>query len=225
MALEHEEGFVPVIDGKVWYYGGDQAWFGTSLRRCSACGTVAAANIMAYRWLYGRGAGHRGYSREGFLRHMNRLYEFVKPIRLPFVSEDAPVLRGFAWSFGVWPLGRFVRGVIRYGRARGEKLRPMRFDRTGGTGETFICKALLRDVPVALLLGNTRELKGIEVRRPDGSAFVQESFSRHWVVVTAIRSDADGAKIKVSTWGGSAWLDLSKCFRTVFLSSEMCCFL
>lgn len=219
-ALKREARFVPVMEGAARYYGGDQAWFGTPVRRYSACGTVAAANIAAYQGLFEKSS----YSREEYRRHMEEVCRFVSPLRIPFVREDAAPFHGFGWSFGVWPAGRFIRGMVRYARSRGRNWRPVLYRRRREAAGVFIERALKADVPVALLIGNAAGLRDIRVEYPDGTSYLQKTFSRHWVVITAMKREAGRTWIKVSTWGGVAWLPLEACFHTAFLSSRMCCF-
>ena len=66
------------------YYGGDQAWFDTENGRAGGCGTVAAANILAYFGVFfgdsqrfskdARPSGDRCYERGAFTAHMHEVY-------------------------------------------------------------------------------------------------------------------------------------------------------
>lgn len=227
--LKYEKNFVPIQEGDRLYYGGDQAWFSTALRRHSACGTVAAANILAYDKLYKPGANLPAgkdscMPKASFLELMNQVYRYVSPLRVPLLPEDTPPYRGFGWSAGVWPAGRLMRGFKRLGRSRGLRWRAVPYQRGRGTAADFIRQAVEQDCPVALLIGTGTALKNIPVVYPWGASFVQTDFSKHWVVVTALEQREDGIYIKVSTWGGFAWLPLSACFQTGIIKSRMCYF-
>lgn len=229
LALEYEENFVLVQEGDTFYYGGDQAWYSTTVRRSSACGTVAATNIAVYEGLYrtfkieGELSEHP-ISLEQFLSCMNEMYSYIRPFKIPFLSEDTPPFKGFGWSLGVWPAGRLIRGMKRFAKAAGIFLTSVSYRKNREAAENFIETALKRNCPVALLLGTVVGLKNIPVRYPNGSAFTQPDFSRHWVTVTAMKCREYSIYIKVSTWGGYAWLPLADCFHTTFIKSRMCYF-
>lgn len=229
LALKYEENFVPIQDGTSLYYGGDQAWYTTRIRRHSACGTVAATNIAIYEGLYrffkagGEFPGQHDKLKQ-FLLCMNEMYNYINPLRIPFLSEDTPPFKGFGWSFGVWPAGRLIRGMKRFAKTAGIFLVSVTYRKNREAAEHFIETALLKNCPVALLIGTAMGLKDVSVYYPNGSSFIQSDFTRHWVTVTALERRKDGIYIKVSTWGGYAWLPLAGCFRTTLIKSRMCYF-
>lgn len=91
--------FVPIVGtGNVIYYGGDQSWFDTNVGRQSGCGTVAAANTVAYlaiknpslRALYS-GSKLDIITKDDFTIHMNQVYKFVGPLKMPFLISRQEV--------------------------------------------------------------------------------------------------------------------------------------
>ena len=215
-ALAGEKDFLRITgDGQVWY-GGDQEWFDFTVGKYGGCGTVAAANLTAYlalhverlRELYEPG----DLRKDHFCAHMNQLYEWVKPWKVPFVKKDRPVWRTFGWTFGVWPMGRLIRGVERYANMRGLRLAGKKIGSRRPMEELveFIRESLERDCPVAMLIGRNPRYEREAVTRPDGSGWRQTHFSMHWVVVTELTKRGEAVKVKVTTWGGYAWLDLEQ---------------
>ena len=55
--------------------------------------------------------------------------------------------------------------------------------------------------------GSKKRKKGTQ---PNGAYWTQTTFSFHWVVITELKTDeiAGTSTVKVSTWGGYAYLDL-----------------
>lgn len=214
-ALTAGEHFLQITgEGCVWY-GGDQAWFGFTVGKYGGCGTVAAANITAYL-----ACAHEQFAalyapenleKDGYCTHMNTLYEWVRPWKLPFVDRNCPAWRGFGWTLGVWPMARLMRGVERYARTRGVRIRGRKISSRRSMGELteFIRESLRRDCPVAMLIGRKPRYEREQVTRPDGVCWLQTHFSMHWIAVTELTETGKRVKVKVTTWGGSAWLDLN----------------
>lgn len=218
VSLKKENTFLRIVHGNEVYYGGDQDWFDTTVAKYSGCGTVAAADITAY--LAGRQRGLQGLChvsgdisairKEDFLTHMCELYAWVKPWKVPFVSEKHPPWRGFGWGLGVWPPCRFACGVKRFARSRGIRLESVKISSSRSMTDLtgFIRDSLERDCPVAMLIGRRPRYERQLVERPDGFKWMQTHFSMHWVVITMLTKQAGKVIVKVSTWGGYSWLDL-----------------
>lgn len=213
-SLKRESDFLRITqDSQVWY-GGDQAWFDFTVGQYGGCGTVAAANMTAY--LAGAYAqlhglyGQPDLQRESFLKHMNILYEWVRPWKVPFVNRNKKPWRSFGWTVGLWPTVRFARGVERFAHSRGICLRGRRINSRSSLEETaeFIRESLERDCPVAMLIGVRPRYEREQVQRPDGVRWQQTHFSMHWVVITMLTKQEETFMVKVSTWGGYSWLDL-----------------
>lgn len=196
------------------YYGGDQAWFGFTVGQYGGCGTVAAANITAYLAI--RHTVLQNLYRESrldqacFLKHMNILYEWVRPWKIPFIPKNHPMWKGFGWTFGVWPMGKFMRGIKRFARECGVELKLSNISARRPLEEltAFIRESLGRDCPVAMLIGRKPRYERETVTRPDGSCWIQPRFSLHWVVIMELAERDNRAMVKVMTWGGYSWLDL-----------------
>lgn len=213
-ALKAESDFLRIVqDNQVWY-GGDQAWFDFTVGQYGGCGTVAAANITAYlaamhpelRRLYGQ----PDWQKAGFLAHMNTLYQWVRPWKMPFVSRNRKPWKSFGWTAGLWPPMRFVRGVERFAQSRGIKMTGRRMSSRHSLEELaeFIGESLERDCPVAMLIGRRPRYEKELVQRPDGVRWQQTHFSMHWVVITMLTKKEETFMVKVSTWGGYSWLNL-----------------
>lgn len=213
-ALAGEQDFLRITgEGQVWY-GGDQEWFGFTVGKYGGCGTVAAANITAYLALHFEGLRKlykpENLEKDSFCIHMNQIYEWVRPWKVPFVNRNRPVWRNFGWTLGVWPMGRLIRGVERYAKMHGLRLK----GKKTGSGRPmeelvgFIRESLERDCPVAMLIGRNPRYEQEMVTRPDGYGWRQTQFSMHWVVVTELTKRGGTVMLKVTTWGGYAWLDL-----------------
>lgn len=218
VALRDNGEFLKIRSGSQVFYGGDQAWFGSTTGQHGGCGTVAAADITAYlalhypdlSSLYPRKRHRRepdGFSgirkcelhQEEFRHHMEVLYHFVKPWKLPFGR-----------TLGVWPMVRLIRGVEAYSRARGVYLKGRRISSRRPVDElaSFIAESLRRDCPVAMLTGRQPQYAGELVMRPDGTSWHQKSFAFHWTVITEMKRQNGRVMVRVSTWGGWSWLNL-----------------
>lgn len=245
ISLKGEQTFLKIAEGDAIYYGGDQAWYDFTVGIHSGCGTVAAADITAYlagqipalRGLYGApgavqgvapgdapvsmqgrsGASEQlpGMTKADFLAHMNEMYRWVKPWKVPFVSRNRPPWKNFGWGLGVWPPFCFARGVKRYARSRGICLKDRRISSRRSMEELtgFIRESLERDCPVAMLIGRKPRYERELVERPDGFKWMQTHFSMHWVVITMLTNQSETVMVKVSTWGGYSWLDLDAWHR------------
>lgn len=216
-ALSQEPEFLSIIDGHGIYYGGDQAWFEFTVGRYGGCGTVAAANITAYLAQNRRGmealydAPDR--CRDHFLRHMEAVYPYVRPWKVPLIDPDRPPYKDFGWTLGIWSAGRLARGVERFAASRGIVMKGKRISSRHSLEELTdaVCQSLEQDCPVAMLIGNRPDYHQEVVTRTDGHCWHQHSFARHWVVITQlVAKDNAPVMVKVSTWGGYAWLDLEK---------------
>lgn len=215
-ALTGEKDFLRITkEGQAWY-GGDQEWFDFTVGKYGGCGTVAAANITAYLALHFEALRKlyepEDLEKDNFVFHMNGMYQWVRPWKVPFVNKNRPLWKTFGWTFGVWPASRLLRGVERYAKMRGLRLTGKKMGSRRPVEELvgFIRESLGRDCPVAMLIGRRPGYERERVTRPDGSGWLQNHFSMHWVVVTALTKKNGTVMVKVTTWGGYAWLDLGQ---------------
>ncbi|MEG0216321.1 MAG: hypothetical protein RR685_09365, partial [Hungatella sp.] len=73
----------------------------------------------------------------------------------------------------------------------------------------YIQVGLQKDCPIAMLIGRNHCMDLTKITYPDGSGWLQQRMSYHWVTITAMAWQESGSVIlKVSTWGGYAYLDL-----------------
>ena len=105
----------------------------------------------------------------------------------------------------------------KYAKSYGVELKPVHKKASYNKKNTtdYIVSGLEKDLPVALLLGQNSKFDGHKVTMPDGYSWPQKSFARHWMTITAIKIDNIKKKttLKVSTWGGYAYLDLDDCIN------------
>ncbi len=152
-------------------YGGYQGWLtaaGVSKFFADrACGVTAACNMLAY---LSRRPGMEGLwphdlTANGFNAAQKELYGYLKPR-----------------PWGIFTVGKLIRGVERYARDRGVPLRAVRRGRIAM--QDYIADGLSRDCPVLLLTWNTpiRELRF------------------HWVTATRLYDGGDGVKVVTSNW-------------------------
>ena len=122
---------------------------------------------------------------------------------------------------GIWPLSKFEYGMKKYAKSCGVKLKPVHkyvaYNKKNTT--KYIKSGLKKDLPVALLLGKNHRFDGKKVVQPNGETWNQKSFELHWMTITEIKEDNIKKKttLKVSTWGGYAYLDLEDCIDGEYL--------
>lgn len=211
IALKDAESFVKIADKDQVWYGGDQAWYDwgnddikTHISQKGACGVIAAANITAY--LAGHHLQYRDlyqypdYTKTSYMLHMKELYEYVVPWHIGRIP------------LGVWPAGKLARGVRSFADSRNTVLRPVQSSRIFNRENMirYIGEGLKKDSPVAMLVG-ARTLNKIEIVGSGGRSWTQD-ISFHWVTITEMTVDErhGTAKVRVSTWGGQAELDLDQ---------------
>lgn len=207
--LKGSEQFIPITEGNHRFYGGNQAWFSwkdrknkTLAAQKGGCGTVASANITAYlaqnSSQYASLYAYQDYTKNSYLLHMKEMYEYVSPYQI----GSTPL--------GVWPIGRLADGVERFARDRGVNLYAVWQDKTFNRENViqYIGEGLKRDLPVAMLVG-MNPLKQVTTIY-DGGESSREDMRLHWVTITELQIHGDQARVKVSTWGGFAELDLDE---------------
>lgn len=179
-------GFVPVIiDEGVYSYGGDQGWWKKidNEKYNRGCGPVAAANITNYLAeanpsMYGRLYSPASMSQNDFLRHMDALYDAIKPglIGEVFVMHFKDAVENYARNKNVT-----LSGVISDAA--------FTLDNTAN----YIKDGLRANSPVATL--NTKK-------------FSDYQYEWHWMTITKyFRDTSDNRWIAVSTWGERRGID------------------
>lgn len=217
--LRDWESFVSVLsaDGNRVYYGGDQSWFVKKVDRECCCGTVAAANVMAYlakthsslRNLYQYNIDE--ITQEDFIKHMNDLYPFVKPAKLPFINAGAGV------PFMKW----YGNGVENYAKSRGVNLTANWVTNIKGFKSVvkYIKEGLLRECPVAFVNWLNPKLKKVLWESPVNKKQIYQDFQFHWVTITALWENNGNGEVllEVSSWGGRATI----CFNDIWLNKTV----
>lgn len=173
------DSFVPIREGDVVYYGGDQSWikdkaglWGAYVAK-TGCGAVAAVNVGLYL------SGGAELDRAGFLAHLRYVLRSLIP---PVFSARA--------------LGRSVARFVRRMSARRVKIRVIK-NRSTGLLDALdeVARSLARDRPVAMQV--LRNSHG----RAEG---VERVIPWHWIVITALTFDPaepEQAVCTCSTWG------------------------
>jgi hypothetical protein len=201
-------GVVDESGNKIFYYGGDQAWFKTNVGRYSGCGAVAAANIFAYLSLQNpKLAALFPYSSseltaDVFLEHMYAVIKHVHPRKLPFV--DMPYS-------GLVSLPRFARYCEAYAASRRVGLKGQYYTNKKLNAEEaigMIAEQLTNDNPIALLIMQNRMLKSVKHTDALGKPVVSD-LRFHWVVITSLNQRADAAVITVSSEGSKVSIDFN----------------
>ena len=133
---------------------------------------------------------------------MDDIYKYLSPYRIPFTSIP----------LGIWPISKLENRTKRFAARQGLKLQGISLGRKAGKWQItkFLIEALKNDLPVAMLIGYNSKLNQIKVTLSDNRYFIQPSMKLHWVTVTEAHINKSTKKVtlKVSTWGGYAYLDL-----------------
>ncbi|AEV70485.1 hypothetical protein [Acetivibrio clariflavus] len=197
--------------GGVIYYGGDQSWFDTKVGRQSGCGTVAAANTTAYlalknpelKALYS-GNNLDNITKDDFIVHMNQVYKYVEPLKMPFFVQPAGGIPFLSW---------YADGVIRYAKSKGISLRAHwnKREPTFNNAVQYIKDGLRKDCPVALVNWRNSKLKSIPWTNPDTGITSNQDFQIHWVTITGLHDyrPIGQVYIDVSSWGSKATLNFN----------------
>lgn len=200
------------------YYGGDQAWFEMENGRAGGCGTVAAANILAYFGvLYGEKAGTLDvvhfpenccFTLEAFETHMHEVYRGLTPMKVPWKSwvrrggregHRRSILR-LPDSLGIHSPVRFSKAVTEMAKGKGIELQVVWPKNTKGRrpantavgldeAKSFILKQIKKGMPVAMLNFGNKGLRGVEYQSvATGRRYSTDRFQWHWVVITGVEA-------------------------------------
>jgi len=223
ITLKNSDKFVEIWDKNRNFYGGNQNWFPNIIQRKGACGTVAAANITAYtasqNKRYSALYPYEDFSKENFLSHMLDIYKYLYPLSIPFT--DIPL--------GIWSTRKLKRGLEKFANHKNITLKGVEFNSEFNKDNIvkFIEKALKANSPVAMMIGLNSYLKNITVVQPNGYSWNQLEFKLHWVLITEllINNSVGKVLVKVSTWGGYAYLDLDLIARGKLKRKELIYFI
>ncbi|RAW16309.1 hypothetical protein DC345_11810 [Paenibacillus taichungensis] len=170
--------FVPVQDGSGYSYGGNQNWYSQNTHKERGCGPVAAANITNYLakitnpTVYGNLYSGNTTSKQDFLAHMDKMYDYVSPGILGKISVS-----GFASAVESYAKDKKVN------LSRVTDNSAFTLDNTAA----YIKAGLNLNSPVATL---------------NLSKFDDYEYEWHWMTITKYyRDTTDSRWIAVSTWG------------------------
>ncbi len=195
----------------ITYYGGNQSWFGTNVGREGGCGTVAAANTLAYlatknpslRALYS-GNSVNNITKGDYVNHMNQVYEYVKPLKFPIFDQPAGGIPFLSW---------YRDGVIKYAQSKGVMLRAHSAKRGLNLDNVveYIKDGLNKGCPVALVNWWNPKLRRIPWASPDNGVVSNQDFQIHWVTITALYDYRPTGQvfIDVSSWGSKVNLNFN----------------
>lgn len=233
--LSGEQPFVIVFDRtdshERYYFGGSQLWLLKPNGVQGGCGTVAAANILAYLALNRGEEWKQLYpfsdtSRDHFIQHMESVYRVVKPLPLPNEIHWVPgnIIKSVPSSLGIPGLSFFSKRLVRYGTAKGVTLYPVWRDRkerphlntslqmSVHQAVEYIRQGLGSGCPVAMINTWNPALKAVSHRIDETTgATTVNDFQRHWVVITTLLENQKTGQvfIEVSSWGYRVNLNLS----------------
>lgn len=212
--------FVDIVDGSTHYFGGNQSWWSAnSIESNGGCGVVAASNILAYMSTsenkYNNLYPYSSFDKIDFTNYMTDMLNYVEIIKISVPVTLSAGLLSYGPSIqtfplGVWPARRLVNGVKKYAEEHSVNLRGVVQENNIATNVTsrYIKSALKKDKPIAMLFG--LNFTKFDDFHADGSYWDNDAFTFHWVTITEIKTDsiAQTNTVKVSTWGGYAYVDL-----------------
>ncbi len=167
-SIKHSEAFnIKETTGRE-SFGGNQAWYPKYWARQSGCGPTCAANIMAYlaetRAEYAKLYDQKSKGKEDFIRHMEVLFDYVKP-----------------GPMGVNHVDKYINGVHKYAKSKGLSLKTNLLaveketinNRTKKELADFVQKAMELDTPIAFL----NLSRGEEIHLQNW----------HWITITSVQ--------------------------------------
>lgn len=168
LSIKHPEAFNIKASTGGKSFGGNQEWFPKYWARKAGCGATSAANIMAYlaqtRADYINLYEHDSNRKEDFTRHMEVLFDYVKP-----------------GPMGVNHVDKYIKGVKEYAMSKGVSLvtnllsleKETKDKRTKKELEEFVVRAMEIDSPIGFL----NLSRGEERRLQDW----------HWITITSVQ--------------------------------------
>jgi len=200
------------------YYGGDQSWFESENGRAGGCGTVAAANILAYFGVVlgadgavgsaGPVLDSRRLDMADYLAHMHQVYAGLTPLVPPWKSMTRfqkgrvgrrSILR-LPDSLGIHSPVRFASAVVALAQKQNVGLRPVwplggsvrwpaRQRLSLSQAKAFILEQVEKGVPIAMLNFNNPGLRQVDYQSVvSGRIFTTDRFQWHWVVITGVET-------------------------------------
>ncbi len=231
-----QNDFVKIKDKDNIYYGGNQAWYSVKVARKSACGTIAATNILIYLSMTNKkytslySFDNKNITKYDYKKYMNEVYEYLYPINVNgiFGVEEGSSTYNFLKSIhiadltiGIPTVNYFCSGVKAF--VRSKNVEPLNINIFKGRWETYdmkeyIVEALRKNIPIAMLNVFNKNLKNIAYNYVDGRPSYAD-FDKHWVTITGIRVNDYTKKIsiEVSSWGTRAVLYLDDIASGSFL--------
>ncbi|MBR1757495.1 MAG: hypothetical protein IJ744_02045 [Lachnospiraceae bacterium] len=190
--------FLRVQDGEKLHYGGNQAWDPKKGVQKSACGPVAATDVISFL------EGRSQMDRSEFMKKMTRLRRSYFPI-VPYLGTHGPGL-AFGMNLYFW----IHKMPYRAGWGLSAKKRDARID-----------AMLAQNIPVILCIGNNfprfwRNAK-LTLYRKDYNGFHPYSKTKaHFVIVTGM----DESWYRISSWGKELFINRAE-FET-FAKKDSC---
>ncbi len=188
-SIKYPESFIIKENTGREAFGGNQAWYPKYWARQSGCGPTSAANIMAYladtRTEYIKLYEQKSRLKEDFIRHMEVLFEYVKP-----------------GPMGVNHVDKYINGVHNYAKSKGVFLKTNMLsveketisNRTKKELAEFVQKAMEQDAPIAFL----NLSRGEEIHLQNW----------HWITITSVQVEENHIWAVASDEGKKRRFDL-----------------
>lgn len=219
------EHFLKIINEDITYYGGDQSWFGRYSQQFGGCGSIAAANILAYMALTNTelanlyGYDIKNMSKADFINFMEDVYKYVTPMEVPVFNKQSDKINSQVGipTLGLINLNKFARSVEKYAQSKGVNLETNLSCDTPSLEDArnFISKGLKKDKPVAML----NMFRPVDMQWTDAETNITSTttYKQHWVTVTGIINNKITGEetLEVSTWGGRALIDFKHLFNNI----------
>jgi hypothetical protein len=214
-------------------YGGDQAWFKEQNGIHGGCGTVAAANLLAYFRAVSPSClpakEDQPFEKNNFLSHMEEVYNTLTPWSTGFLAgRTLPgIPGGMPVSLGIYSPRRFARAVTSFAMGKNVVLKPAWPTSDKGAipcslkmplmaAVIFIEKALGKGFPLAMLNYSNKGLLTVTYYDLEsGKTCITDRFQWHWVVITGIKRIPENGHflIETSSWGNRVTLDLNEFWK------------
>lgn len=191
-----EQNWLEIVDGHgTLRYGADQEWYGALWRRKAGCGPTAASVMLAY--LAHTRPGMEALctlsklEREAFVAYMDEVWEYVTP-----------------GPQGLNTIGKYSAGVKDFAEAQGVAVNPLELavpkkvtERPGfDKCVSFLRAGLEGGCPVAFLNLHNGKVENLDCW--------------HWVLITGLTLDGEGAKAIVTDGGNKVEIDLRLWYDT-----------
>ncbi|WP_425515999.1 RHS repeat-associated core domain-containing protein [Ligaoa zhengdingensis] len=200
------------VPGYEDHYGGTQNWFGQQWQVNSGCGTVAAANMLAYMALnddqFSALYTYPDLTYDSYKSYQNDIIRYVTPLSITRLEDEhGNIIDGFG-GMGIWFPSALASGAKSYAISKGATLKSHIRNNvmtSFHSATNFIRNALSNDRPVGMVT-----LLNPSLKFDDG-----KSYDRHWVTITSINQSKGHDEydtLTVSSWNTDYTIDWNTTF-------------